>query len=350
MTKFGVEIECLIDGNTAAREICNIEGIRGSARYHGYHSNRDFSLWRVERDGSVEASGGCEVVSPILDTENDGFDQIKKVCRTLTANGARVNVACGLHVHIAVPGLTVDWLKNILQRYADNTSAIDAFMPRSRRSDARQAREYCAPMGNVVTSNFFSQATQLHSLLSCCSRMYAVNVTNYSRLGTIEFRQHGGTLNAEKIRNWVTFLVSFIEASKPATANNTSSTRGRHTGSRGSTHGQIRGAKRRTLVNMLTGDNLNTWVGTQRITTVTGFTLGSLRSTITHLRNQGYRFQYSRNSGMYRCIGIPASLYGVAEPTQDSQQSAAPAQLAELWATVPTEVQSYYAERINDLS
>ena len=38
----------------------------------------------------------------------------------------------------------------------------------------------------------------------------AVNLASYARHGTIEFRQHSGSTNANKICNWITFCVHFV--------------------------------------------------------------------------------------------------------------------------------------------
>lgn len=46
------------------------------------------------------------------------------------------------------------------------------------------------------------------------SRYFKVNLMSFQRHGTIEFRQHSGTVNATKIANWVRFLGQFIDNSK----------------------------------------------------------------------------------------------------------------------------------------
>lgn len=46
-----------------------------------------------------------------------------------------------------------------------------------------------------------------------CTRYAKVNLESYVRHNTIEFRQHSGTTDAEKITNWVVFMVGFVEES-----------------------------------------------------------------------------------------------------------------------------------------
>jgi hypothetical protein len=50
-------------------------------------------------------------------------------------------------------------------------------------------------------------------------RYFKVNLQSYHTYGTVEFRQHSGTLNAAKAVNWVRLLDSFITATKSLTDN-----------------------------------------------------------------------------------------------------------------------------------
>ena len=46
-----------------------------------------------------------------------------------------------------------------------------------------------------------------------CDRYYKVNAVAYERHQTIEFRQHSGTTEYEKIANWVMFLAKLVDYS-----------------------------------------------------------------------------------------------------------------------------------------
>jgi hypothetical protein len=39
----------------------------------------------------------------------------------------------------------------------------------------------------------------------------SLNVLPFTKIGTFEFRIHQGTLNATKVRQWVTLLLAFVE-------------------------------------------------------------------------------------------------------------------------------------------
>ena len=43
-----------------------------------------------------------------------------------------------------------------------------------------------------------------------CDRSHKVNLEAYSRHKTVEFRQHSGTTNFTKMRNWVLFLHKLV--------------------------------------------------------------------------------------------------------------------------------------------
>jgi hypothetical protein len=45
------------------------------------------------------------------------------------------------------------------------------------------------------------------------SRYRKVNIASFNRHGTIEFRQHEGTMDPDRILNWVQFCTHFVEES-----------------------------------------------------------------------------------------------------------------------------------------
>ncbi|WP_279236979.1 amidoligase family protein [Heliorestis convoluta] len=46
------------------------------------------------------------------------------------------------------------------------------------------------------------------------SRYLKLNIQSYWTHGTLEFRQHGGSLDGEKVTNWIIFSQSIVERSK----------------------------------------------------------------------------------------------------------------------------------------
>jgi len=110
--------------------------------------------------------------------------RLYNVCQRLREVGAEVNPTCGLHVHLDCRDCT-------------STSAMT-----TRATRLRKALPW---LWNMVprsrkTSNYCGESS---------GRFQAVNTEAFSRHTTVEVRMHSGTLNADKIRNWID-LVRFI--------------------------------------------------------------------------------------------------------------------------------------------
>ena len=144
-------------------------------------------------------------------------------------------------------------------------------------------------------------------------RYFKVNLQSHHRQGTIEFRQHGGSLNGRKIESWVRFLDKFIIAS-----------------------GQEPQAEAGVVdLNRLTGnikiiaDMISAGAGMSEITERTGLQTHSIRAIISrNLRQQaGLNITTQRREGQayYRLTG---------QTTQDS-----------LWRGIDADVAEFYQNR-----
>jgi carbonic anhydrase/acetyltransferase-like protein (isoleucine patch superfamily) len=207
--RFGVEIEFHGSRSDAVRAL-NAAGIE--CEEEGYnHQHR--SHWKIVPDGSV--SNGGELVSPILRGEN-GFAQIRTACRALRASGATVSLETGLHVHHDVAGLRVSAFKRMVHNWCDSQAAIDTLVAPSRRGH----QNYTSPLTpwDLELVDSLDSMTNARSRLGDHNeRFRAFNVQAYGRHGTVEVRQHQGTLNADKIIAWVKFGQAFILAAVDGT-------------------------------------------------------------------------------------------------------------------------------------
>jgi Putative amidoligase enzyme len=203
---FGVEIECIHprDMSQAALATHITEG--GQTCRSELYNHTVRSGWKIVHDGSVSSQhgSGCEIVSPVLRGEA-GFDAIRQVCAVLSdklggALGSHaINRTCGLHVHIGMRGQAVQLPINLLRIYNRFEPVIDSVLSASRRSN-----NYCRPTlfnAHVAGAQNFDQLRRHYGF----DRFRKVNLESYWRHGTIEFRQHQGTIEAEKIINWVKF-------------------------------------------------------------------------------------------------------------------------------------------------
>ena len=189
--RYGVEIEFynadhgkIVQGLTEAGIACETEGYNHFSRPH----------WKIVSDASVRGVNSGELVSPILEGE-DGIEQIKKVCAVLGACKAKVNTSCGLHVHHDARGFEKKHLVNVLKFYHRSEKYLDSILPASRRGDNNT---YCKSVKLAIDQ---IDASGIHE--RSLSRYFKVNLTSFFRHGTVEFRHHSGTVEADKIINWV---------------------------------------------------------------------------------------------------------------------------------------------------
>lgn len=212
---FGVELEFQgIRLSTAAAAVATVVGYQPAIT--GYHQSGtpDFTRWHVERDGSVTSARGIggEVVSPVLNG-SAGIAEMRLVMKALAATGARVTVKCGMHVHVNALDLTGEQISRLIAVYVDRQAAMNELVSPSRRTHGYGGNGYCRPVSEsekIAWGEQFKQDGQ--STRPRAERYRTVNVTSFTRTGTIEFRQHQGTMNASKAAAWVEMLLSMVNA------------------------------------------------------------------------------------------------------------------------------------------
>lgn len=200
---FGVEIECDVNRNRV-REAAEVTGF--AYEYQGYNHNDNMSCFKFVSDGSVGGDDPIECVSNVLKGA-DGKKALKCACDTLEKAGAKVNRTCGLHVHIGASDLTDEQYANVFANYYYLEPVIDKFMAPSRKNNT-----YAQTLQDHNVDNFTSKMSVREEL--CRDRYHKVNCVSWDRHKTIEFRQHQGTVNFEKIFNWVNFCGKLVKWSK----------------------------------------------------------------------------------------------------------------------------------------
>lgn len=200
---FGVEIEAC---NCPRETLTNALREAGILVEMGSRNASTDSHWKLTTDGSLYGNDTFELVSPILCGEQ-GLDELEKVCWVLDAYGVKINNTCGVHVHFDTNDFNLTTWQNLILSYKHAETEIDKFMPASRREN-RNA--YCGSLRGFSYESIRSAGSieSLQRLFN--SRYMKVNLEAYSRHGTVEFRQHSGTINFTKIENWVRFLGRMI--------------------------------------------------------------------------------------------------------------------------------------------
>lgn len=203
-TTFGVEIETTNCNPMAFCTAASQNGLEVANQMHHYN-HTDIQQFKLVPDSSLRGSECAECVSPALKSDRNGFKSLEACCKALGQVGARVNSSCGLHVHIGAAGLTQQEYCNVFLNYQKLEVAIDSFMARSRRDDASR---WC----HTLRGKRLAECTSINDVQGTMhyDRYFKVNAMAWDRHQTIEFRQHQGTTNFLKIKNWVNFLVKLV--------------------------------------------------------------------------------------------------------------------------------------------
>lgn len=322
--KFGIELEIVgINGRDAAAAL---RRAGFACQFEGYnHDDHADGAWKVVTDGSIVGIG-CEVVSPIL-RGMDGLDEACLVAGILADRGATANRSCGFHVHFDASEMSVEQLRAIVNRYATFEEQIDSFLPPSRRANnnrfckSLRALTACAreAMQNAGTIRQLAQAQ------NGGDRYFKVNLQSLLRHHTIEFRQHSGTCDAWKIRNWVLFLDGFVtKATEPAHRDTPAHVSPNSlTGRLSKAYWTIAEHPRRTSA---------------QYAEAMGVTPGRFRAYVTSIRQLGIAIE--SECGVY---WINRGVYGVSRSA--AEPVAAHDETDTVFAGIPATVERFYAAR-----
>jgi hypothetical protein len=209
---FGVELEVIMpdtsNGDRGRSALANRMVEADVVCAHEAYNHRTRPHWKIVTDGSI-GSDNAEIVSPILRGQ-DGFDQVRKVCLALDAHGCRVNRTTGFHVHVGARDRfaeQIGFFKELVRTHAKFEPVIDQLVSRSRRGRNSQ---WCQP---TEFSDAVDRATTIDRVIREANpngRYAKLNLTAYHSHGTVEFRQHQGTTNAQKIENWVKLCLRMV--------------------------------------------------------------------------------------------------------------------------------------------
>jgi hypothetical protein len=191
---FGIELECIIPVDT----------------------NLNNELWDYRKFVSIADDGSIDCDSENRENGGDDDDAIFEgkeirvlvdrdnlvpvltgVTKKLVGLGAFVNKSCGLHVHFDLRDSTDSERELVYTKLYHSLSLLYSIVPSSRRRNT-----YC----KRNTSGIYKENTE-------GSRYKAINVVSYEKHDTFEVRLFGGTLDAEKIINWIELLEGIITGS-----------------------------------------------------------------------------------------------------------------------------------------
>ena len=210
---FGVELECYPPRGLTMDAVARLLTEAGVVTHAEGYNHFTRATWKIVTDGSL-SSRGMEIVSPVL-TGAEGIRQMRVVCDTLTKIGCTVNRSCGMHVHVGARGRTLAFFQRLLKAYAHFEFPIDGTLPLSRRA---QNNSFCRSMRGFDAQ--IDNARSIDDLVRTFNRIggryYKLNLQSFVRHGTVEFRQHSGTTDADKAEAWVMFCLAMCEKANHA--------------------------------------------------------------------------------------------------------------------------------------
>lgn len=207
--RFGVEIE----HNSGGR------GTRGT-REALLNPSLGLAHWFDDEYALGYDGSELELRSPILQGER-GFDELRRVFDVIKSGGGFVTQSDGMHVHHDCPEFTEDsdagheLRSRLVESWANNQNLIDSFVHESRWNSWACSKTFNKVNGSLVER--YKQDKQVGSYYG----RGALNVDALWEHGTVEFRQHEGTLDFDMAEAWIkfgqAFIASVLHRSEPIT-------------------------------------------------------------------------------------------------------------------------------------
>lgn len=206
-----------MDVQRTLANVLTANGIRAIAR--GYsHAPLPFNVdVGVEYDSSIQGENryagiswcSVEVKTRILNGIDDWETVVPKMLDVARYMGARVNHSTGHHIHVALPEAidqprVIRSITNLVERIEPVIFGLVA--PSRRRSS------YCTPMGELPDLKACKTLNDYQQFLIGASRHNGLNLTHLTETAPrIEFRYHQGTLDPNKARHWLRFLLQVTQ-------------------------------------------------------------------------------------------------------------------------------------------
>lgn len=233
--KHGIELEFIspFPMNKTATLLTEKTGIKCPAK--GY-THRYLKSWKIVSDSSVAARGkqegyGMELVSPPLNIK-DFKKQLPKFCVALKEIGCFINNTCGFHVHHDISFIPKKYFGvfaiRLLDSFMEFEKVFDTLVSPSRIKNGycRSLVEYdkftkspeevgfCKKREKLVPEHYCRRLFDNYwdaNIYDCSIRYSKLNIIeSLLRHKTIEFRQHQGTLEFNKIYNWILLTELFL--------------------------------------------------------------------------------------------------------------------------------------------
>lgn len=189
--------------------------------------------WRIVYDGSIDSDGGTarEFVMRGGMQGDELYQSIDNLTSVLKYKDWYVNRSCGLHIHIDARDLSPRELSSVLKVAKMSESIIYKMMPPSRWN-GRWCRKIPLSLSEIDRMGLSEEhfVDSWYSAFDVRPTMEKYNDSRYcgvnmhSRIihGSIEFRHHSGTLDPNKIINWIEICQRIVNAGENLANSNSS--------------------------------------------------------------------------------------------------------------------------------
>ncbi len=213
LTEDGYCTNCMDENCTNSWEGCPEYDLVGSSRRYGIELETDtcdgwrgyeHPAWSAKADVSVR---GMEFVTSIL-YGNDGLKAIRHICEYAKVQRWDVDGRCGYHLHIDISKEPADSLKAIAFAYHATYDVWKHFV-----SGSRWPNMYCKPMEHTLQCYLaLDSIVDWRGFSRQITKKYQwVNWGAYQEHTSLEIRIHEGTLDYNKICNWMRAHTTFVD-------------------------------------------------------------------------------------------------------------------------------------------
>ena len=209
--RFGFELEFLRDSTNRTKLVRAIRTVAGEVAEsceYGHQNNN--SEWVAKTD----ASCGFEVASRVMSSATDLRKGVE-VVQAISRSGARVDQRCGFHVHVEIADFDEAKLADMVQWWVKFERFITDVLSPTRKNNV-----YCRQVGREFRGNQqYDTNTTLRSNFgrnALNSSLADFATTAASGRRRVEFRIAQGTNDFVDVKNWVRFLLTFVEFARTA--------------------------------------------------------------------------------------------------------------------------------------
>lgn len=154
--------------------------------------------WNLKQDGSLTESGGIEFTTCRL-SGNAIKEEVERLTTWLNEKtNATISKNCGYHLHINCKDITDTQVRQVFLVYNQIMPYLRLMVSPSRRNN-----EYCSQIYFEDAILDDTNVKRYSDSKFTTDRYRDLNLCSLQKYGTIEIRLHQGTINAEKILNWV---------------------------------------------------------------------------------------------------------------------------------------------------